>query len=469
MTKRLFLCLFLATCMVGNLVAQDFPEDSWRDEADTSWYDEEMDEFDIATAEELAGLSQLVEEGESFEDITFNIVADIDLDGKLWEPIGYDTDLPFSGTVQGNDHVISNLWITGLGRYFVGLFGQSIGGEYYDITLDTAVILEEGELTGGLAGDSGALVGNMFTDGWMENCHVKNADVTVLGSNVGGLTGSVMTDSFIKNCSFSGNVTGINQVGGLVAQVWDKSEITESWSEGTVTGEYIVGGFAGYAGLTFGPDRESTVKNCYSRSDVTANDPAGMAGGLYGFAQANLFIEDSYSTGTVTATNDSGGFIGKSGGIIVENVYYDTESSAMENAIGTVEGPELEIEGKTTEEMTTAEFADTLNGEQEETPWSQEEGINDDYPFLGDGTMSVETENILTVNLYPTQVEQQFFIQSDNSLNAYAIYSLQGQKVAEGELGTGENEIQVGNLSAGIYIVKIAGEQTETSKKIIKK
>src|SRR5690625_5571366 len=96
MIKRLFFCFFLATCMIGNLEAQDFPEDSWRDEADTSWFDEELDEFDIATAEELAGLSQLVEQGRTFQDTVFNIIADIDLDGKLWEPIGFDNDTPRS-------------------------------------------------------------------------------------------------------------------------------------------------------------------------------------------------------------------------------------------------------------------------------------------------------------------------------------------------------------------------------------
>lgn len=466
--KRLFLCFFLTACMVGNIVAQDFPEDSWRDEADTSWFDEELDEFDISTAEELAGLSQLVEEGESFEGITFKIVADIDLDGKLWDPIGYDNDTPFSGIIQGNDYVISNLWITGLNRAFVGLFGKSSGASFYDLILDTATIDEAGEGSPDGWVDSGALAGNISTGGWMENCHARNIDISVFGDNVGGLIGDLLTDSYIKNCSFSGDVTGVIQVGGLVGQVWDKSGISESWSKGTVTGEYIVGGLVGIATMTMGPDRDSFVENSYSRSNVTANL---MAGGFYGHAATSLSIKNSYSTGTVTGNADVGGFIGKSGFIEVENVYYDSESSGLEDGIGTEddEGPELEVEGKTTEEMTTAEFADTLNGEQEETPWTQEDGINDDYPFLGDGTMSVENIEALTVNLYPTSVEQQFFIQSDNRLNAYAIYSLQGQKVREGKLQIGENEIQVGNLSAGIYIVKIAGEQTMTNKKIIKK
>lgn len=464
MIKRLFFCFFLATCMIGNLEAQDFPEDSWRDEADTSWFDEELDEFDIATAEELAGLSQLVEQGRTFQDTVFNIIADIDLDGKLWEPIGFDNDTPFSGIVQGNDHVISNLWITGLDRSFVGLFGQSVGGEYYDLIIDTANINNN-------EGDSGTLVANMFTDGLIQNCHVKNANLVALGANVGGLAGGALTDSYIKYSSFSGNVTGVWQVGGLVGQVWDKSGVSESWSKGTVTAEYIVGGLVGYATMAFLPDRENLIENSYSRSNVTATSSIGMAGGFYGTGEASLIIKNAYSTGTVTGNVDVGGFIGKSGFIEIENAYYDMESSGMETAIGTEmeDGPELDIEGKTTEEMTTPEFADTLNGEQEETPWSQEEGINEGYPFLGDGTMAVEKENMLNVNIYPTQVDQQFYIQSDNRLNAYEIYSLQGQKVAEGALGAGENEIRVGNLSAGIYIVKIAGEQTVTSKKIIKK
>lgn len=460
--KKLLLCVFLTVFTGIHLTAQNFPQESWRDVADITWYEPGINQFDIATAEELAGLSLLVEDGESFAGKTINIVTDIDLDGKLWIPVGFDTDFPFSGIVQGNNHIISNLWITGLNRPFIGLFGQSVGGEYYNLTLDTAVINDVG-------GSSGALVANMFTNGIMENCHARNVDITIIGSNIGGLVGSVMTDSYIKNCSFSGNVTGTNQVGGLVAQIWDKSTLSESWSEGTVTGDYIVGGLIGFATMSFGPNRENLVKNCYSRADVTATDAAGMAGGFYGYAQVSVTIKNCYSTGTVTSPAEAGGFMGKAGSIIVENVYFDTESSGLSNAVGTIEGADLEIIGKITEEMTTTEFTSTLNNGQEQAPWSQDDIINDAYPYLGDENLGVDEVQTLPLTLYPTRVDQSFFIQSNKSLKSYAIYNLQGQKVAHGTLHSGENSIEISHLSSGIYLVKIQGEKITATKKIIKR
>lgn len=461
--RKLLLCLFVAACFSVEMLAQDFPETSWRDLADTSWYNESDTEFDISSAEELAGLSLLVEEGDNFENKTIHIVADIDLDGNIWEPIGYGNDNPFSGTVYGNDHIISNLLITGLNRDFLGLFGQTGNASFYDIIVDGAHIDDIG-------GDSAVLVANMFTNGLIQNCHVKNADITMAGGSIGGLNGGALTDSYIKNSSFSGNVTGENQVGGLSSQVWDQGGVSESWSEGTVTGDYIVGGLIGFGTMTFVPDRNVVIENSYSRSEVTALSEVGMVGGLYGAAQSNVIIKNSYSTGLVTGQNAVGGVIGSAGAVEVENVYFDTETSGTDVAVGEMQGPaDLDIEAMTAEEMTTPDFAVLLNAEQEDKPWKQEEGQNDNYPFLGNGDMGVDKNESLQVMLYPTVVEHDFTIQSDVNLRAYEIYSLQGRLVRVGNLNAGENNISAAQLSSGIYLVKVYGDQKSTTKKIIKK
>lgn len=461
--KKLLLCLFVVACFSAEMLAQDFPETSWRDLADTSWYNENDTEFDISSAEELAGLSLLVEEGDSFESKIIHIVADINLDENIWEPIGYGNDNPFSGTVYGNNHVISNLLITGLNRDFLGLFGQTVGASFYDIIVDGAHIDDVG-------GDSAVLVANMYTNGLIQNCHVRNADITMAGGSIGGLNGGALTDSYIKKSSFSGNVTGENQVGGLSSQVWDQGGVSESWSEGTVTGEYIVGGLIGFGTMTFMPDRNVVIENSYSRSDVTALSEIGMAGGLYGAAQSNVIIKNSYSTGLITGQDAVGAVIGSAGAVQVENVYFDSETAGTDVAVGDIQGPaDLDIEAKTTEEMTTADFAATLNAEQEDAPWNQEEGVNDNYPFLGEGNLSIDKNESLQIALYPTAVENDFTIQSDANLQGYQIYSLQGRLVRQGNLGTGKNNIHVAQLSSGIYLVKVYGNQQSVTKKIIKK
>lgn len=461
-TKRLFLFV-LSLYLVNTAIAQTYPTDSWRDYADSSWYNETDTEFDIATAEELAGLSELVENGNDFMDKTINLVSDIDLDGYLWEPIGYDHTLPFSGTVQGNSHTLSNLWITGLNRSFIGLFGQTVGGKFYNLKLDTANIDDVGT-------DSGSLIANMFTNGVMENCHAVNIDIKVLGSNVGGLNGGVLTDSYIKNSSFSGRVEGINQVGGLSGNVWDKSQVINSYSEGEVHGEYIVGGLIGFGTMAFGANRENTIENSYSRSNVYATDPFGSVGGIYGWAQTAVIIKNVYSTGKVNGLNDVGAFMGQAGNILIENSYFDMESSELTNAFGTNQGPDQDVEGLDTMEMTSIEFAETLNANTTDNPWIQDDQVNDGYPHLGH---SLSTEDFvsteLDLKLYPTTVVQEFYIHSSEDLLSYRIYNLLGQTVTSGQLSNGPlYSVSAMDLKPGVHIVEIQSSTQKVSKKLIK-
>lgn len=462
-TKRLFLFI-LSLYLVNTAMAQTYPTDSWRDLADTTWYNETDTEFDIATAEELAGLSELVENGNNFIDKTIHIVSDINLDGYLWEPIGYNNDFPFSGIVQGNSHTISNLWITGLNRDFIGLFGQTVGGKFFDIKLDTAHIDDTGS-------DSGSLVANMYTNGVIENCHAMNIDIKVLGANVGGLNGGTLTDSYIKNSSFSGRVEGENQVGGLSAQIWDNSQVINSYSEGEVHGAYIVGGLIGFGTMAFGPNREATIENSYSRSDVYSTDAIGSVGGIYGMAQMAVIIKNVYSTGKINGLNDVGAFIGQAGGILIENSYFDIESSEMTEPFGSNQGPDQEVEGMETSEMTNAAFAALLNANTTDSPWVQDDQVNDGYPHLGH---SLSTEDFLStelaLKLYPTSVEQEFYIHSSEDLLSYRIYNLLGQTIATGQLSNGPlYTISATNLKPGVHIVEIQSNAKRVSKKFIKK
>lgn len=61
----------------------DFPTTNWSDYADTSWFSASSTSFNISTAEQLAGLSLLVKNGESFSGKTINITANINLNAHL--------------------------------------------------------------------------------------------------------------------------------------------------------------------------------------------------------------------------------------------------------------------------------------------------------------------------------------------------------------------------------------------------
>ena len=65
--------------------------ETWGDKADTSWYDENETVYHITTAEQLAGLAQLInKEGDSvtFAGKTVYLDNDLDLGGYEWISIG---------------------------------------------------------------------------------------------------------------------------------------------------------------------------------------------------------------------------------------------------------------------------------------------------------------------------------------------------------------------------------------------
>ena len=89
--KKKLLSLLLALCLVMALVpmtafAEGTSVDNWDGTADTSWYTSVPDasEYHISTAEQLAGLAQLVNDktaSVSFEGKTIYLDNDLDLSG----------------------------------------------------------------------------------------------------------------------------------------------------------------------------------------------------------------------------------------------------------------------------------------------------------------------------------------------------------------------------------------------------
>lgn len=111
---------------VSTIFAQTPPTTSWNDFAETNWYNATNTTFNITSAEQFAGLSVLVAGGNSFSGKKINLLADIDLAAHLWTPIGVNATNGFSGEVNGNNFVISNLFVNLPGANWVGLFGRAI-------------------------------------------------------------------------------------------------------------------------------------------------------------------------------------------------------------------------------------------------------------------------------------------------------------------------------------------------------
>ncbi|MDR2577605.1 MAG: hypothetical protein LBC70_02180 [Chitinispirillales bacterium] len=225
--------------------------------ADTEWYSKNPGgtHFTISTADELAGLAQIVNgtagraKQDNFSGKTVRLTRDIDLsgyaDGEGWVPIGDApgwgmSNNPFSGTFDGDGHVISNLTINRPNALRQGLFGNVIGGEVKNVGLD-GVNVRGGVNVGGVAG-------------WLRySSSITNSYSTgvITGNDaVGGIAGLVLDDSNVADCYSTGSVSGIMHIGGVVGFLSVNSSVANCYSAGTVTGSG--GNVGGVAGATMG-------------------------------------------------------------------------------------------------------------------------------------------------------------------------------------------------------------------------
>ena len=174
--------------------------------------------YEISTAEQLAGLAKLVNGGNNFSGKTIVLTADIDLNNQAWTPIGnengFDAELAFSGTFNGDGYTVSGLNVPD--TYFPGLFGQ----------ISTSAVVQnlivKGSVTGGdeASGTWAEAAGvAAYNDGCIQNCGFYG---TVTGSSDGsvsvyGLTGGMGVGT-VKNCwYFKGVGSGADDVCGGTA------------------------------------------------------------------------------------------------------------------------------------------------------------------------------------------------------------------------------------------------------------
>lgn len=458
------LSLFLSLLTTGFLFSQDLPETLWNDLAQTDWYDETQTQFEISNAEDLAGLSVLVADGNDFDGKTILLTADIDLDGNLWTSVGPEINASFSGTFDGNDFTVSNVIINQPENDFAGFFGSVLNAEIKNIKIQGAIVYGKSTV--------GGLVANLSTNSSIENSSITDGfvqcEIGQYGGIAGGLVGGLLTNSTVKSSSYSGEVHGGDQIGGLVGTAWDTTLIEESFSEGLVHGDNIVGGLVGYTTMNFppNPDSRNIVRNCYSRSNVVATGV--MAGGLYGTPETNGGIENSYSTGTVEAAEEFGGSIGK---ILydtyVTNTYWDTESSNMTEGIGDyTPDPEVSVEGKTTEEMKSEEMVSLLNADQDPV-WTIDENKNDGYPILISTTLSAPSYvHVSQIVIFPSVTDHLLNIESEVS-GSYSIIDMTGKMILQGDFDK-TNTIDVSAFQSGTYMIVFEHENRKTTKRFIK-
>ena len=300
MKKRIgSLLLILALCFTllpTAAFAEGTSVDNWDGTADTSWYTSAPDasEYHISTAEQLAGLAQLVNDKATpvlFGGKTIYLDNDLDLSGSQWTPIGDGSNQGrfFAGTFNGQHHKIMNLYHHSTGDELIrnGLFGVvSDGGTLKNLlVIDADITSNDGSLLAGILADwvNGGTVENCYTSGKIEN--------NVGDKMVGGLIGQCTWSTQVKGCASDATVIStesdenhVDTVGGLIGQ-WensaDSSSITDCWFGGSVSCNNIYSAVGGILGANFenfsGNKPGVIIKNCIvATKNITGAEPGNI-------------------------------------------------------------------------------------------------------------------------------------------------------------------------------------------------
>ena len=277
-----------------------------------------------------------------------------------WTPIGSGSQ-PFTGTLDGDGHSVSGIYINSTADYQ-------------------------------------GLVGFLDNGGTLQNLGVK-ASYIKGGNRVGGLCGWNY-DGTVNNCYNTGKVTGSNDVGGVCGLNF--GNVTNCYNSGTVAGSSQVGGVCGM-------NMMGSVTNCYNAGNVTGTGE--HVGGVCG--QNNATVTNCYNSGSVAGSSQVGGVCGGNYDGTVTNCYYLNTCGAAGDGTS-----------KTADEFASGEVAWLLQGEQAEQVWGQTIGT-DDYPVLGgekvlqngDGSYANELNQDGDFYLISTADELRLFASMVNSGN----------------------------------------------------
>lgn len=295
----LVLCVAMVLSTMSTLVFayESYPTENWIDYANTDWYTGDKTTYVINSAEELAGLARLVNNGEAFTTVEFNDIivklgSNIDLDGKQWTPIGNlggdksgDTGhYSFSGVFDGDNKIVSNLCIysknTTEKKYAnFGLFGSI--GSYSESRKTT-----------------------------LKNLTVNNAtvvcldDQSQLGSSVAAVAGNANANITIDNVHVIGDIyiKGWSFVGGIVGHGYPTMKNCTVKATGTIiTNQWCNGCLIGYLGE--GPDVSDCVVEGQGEKGITLQSAMAGVGGAIGRTNGGNKIERVHVSGVNIQTS----------------------------------------------------------------------------------------------------------------------------------------------------------------------
>ena len=283
--------------------------------------------FQIYNVDGLKIFSKIVNDGNSFEDYTIELMADLDLQNEDWSPIGKSNT--FDGVFDGKEHTISNIkYYTNESDWAVGLFACSNNATFKNFVISNVdfniILTDDGDW-----GHIGAVVGYASGKTTIDNVTLTG-DVKIISSEgkrgsgrIGGIVGGNYGEFDVKNIKInveSGSfVKGSSSIGGVAGQLQGKATFDTIESNIDVSANVFAAG--GIVGIAPG---ETSFNKCSTSGNITVvaaatDNNLHRIGGIAGSWDDNLtnsltLTECSYSgklvSGEITEF-DCGGYVGR--------------------------------------------------------------------------------------------------------------------------------------------------------------
>jgi len=318
----------------------------WDGTSDTSWYDGEETEFHLSTAEEFAGLFDIIAGGTTFENQTIILDNDIYLNDCLdedkWQNSNDYRKLnykgSFKGTFNGKGHTIYGLF--GVNPLFEKNYGtiSNIKIEAARLNTSDAMICNvnygtiENCICSGTVACAGIAYSN-YSGASINNCVNNSVLIGKSSSNwdAGGIC--AVSSGIISDCKNSGEVCfedaryHTSSVGGIVGRISKGSSVLKCQNNGIVnTDMNYTGGIAGE--LTM----DGSIVECENSGEISGRIDVG---GIVGHSEGN--IEKAKNTGNVISEYMAGGIAGFANNIAYCCNYGDVSSLNIKNPLGKYE------------------------------------------------------------------------------------------------------------------------------------
>ncbi|MFA5126104.1 MAG: GLUG motif-containing protein [archaeon] len=230
--------------------------------------------------------------------------------GSGFLPVG-DVANKFTGTLDGNYYVVSEIYINRPSLGGVGLFGYTYGASILKVGIFKGAFMSS--YAAPLVGDSNnSTISKCYSD-----VNISTGVAFSWGAGMGGIVGH-MVGGTVEESYSKGNIYSTDWgVGGIVGYM-EGGTITNCYSTGNIgAGREGAGGIIGYRGAGVAV----TVSNSYSTGNESAGYQ-GYVGGISGHPTTGLTMLNCFTTGSMSGNNTSGLVPTSGSAPTITNSYY---------------------------------------------------------------------------------------------------------------------------------------------------